>query len=81
MYDAEAQSIVSRYDAGGSDVLVALNVVDTDGSGFASLNELAAEYRNLSAVDFNRIDTNDDNRISFDELYAAEAQTVLGKNL
>ncbi len=81
LYAAEAQVIVSRYDAGGSNVLVALNEIDTDGSGFASLNELSATYQNLSVVDFNQIDANNDNRISFDELYAGDAQTVLGKNL
>ncbi|MXQ06957.1 hypothetical protein GQ651_03765 [Alphaproteobacteria bacterium GH1-50] len=81
LYGAEAQVIVSRYDAGGSNVLVSLSDVDTDGSGFASLGELAATYRNLSAIDFNEIDTNNDNRVSFDELYDADALVVLGKNL
>ena len=81
LYNGDAQAIVSRYDAATSGVLVALDVIDTDNSGFASLSELSAQYRNLSQIDFDRIDTNNDNRISFNELYDGDALTVLGKNL
>ena len=80
LYAPVAQDVVSRYDAGSS-ILVSLDAVDTDGSGFASLNELVAKYPSLSAVDFQRLDANDDNRISFSELYQLEAIEVLGKNL
>ena len=80
LYAPVAQDVVSRYDAGSS-ILVSLDAVDTDGSGFASLNELVAQYPNLSAIDFQRLDANDDNRISFSELYQLEAIEVLGKNL
>ncbi len=81
LYGNEAQAIVSRYDETTGGVLVALDVLDTDNSGFASLSELSAQYTNLSAIDFDQIDTNNDNRISFSELYDIDAQTVLGKNL
>ena len=60
---------------------VALDAVDGDGSNFATLGELRNAYPGLSDLDFADIDTNNDNRISFDELYAAEAQIVLGKSL
>ena len=81
LYQGEAQAIVSRYDATSGGVLVALDAIDTDNSGFASIGELTAQYANISEVDFHLIDTNNDNRISFDELYDAEAVTILGKNL
>jgi hypothetical protein len=81
LYGDEAQVIVSRYDAGGSDVLVALDAIDTDGSGFASFGELSGQYGTLSAIEFNRIDTNDDNRVSFGELYTVDAVAILGQNL
>mgnify|MGYP002622725328 FL=1 len=80
IYSSTAQSVVSRYEEGSS-ILVSLDSVDTDGSGFASYGELAAQYPNLSVVDFNRFDTNNDNRISFSELYSLDAIEVLGKNL
>ena len=80
LYAPVAQEVVSRYEAGSS-ILVSLDVVDTDGSGFASLNELVAKYPSLSANDFQRLDANNDNRISFGELYDLDAIEVLGKNL
>ena len=81
LYQGEAQAIVSRYDVTSGGVLVALDAIDTDNSGFASIGELTAQYANISEVDFHLSDTNNDNRISFDELYDAEAVTILGKNL
>lgn len=79
LYAPVAQDVVSRYDEGSS-ILVSLDTVDTDSSGFASFGELAAQYPNLSAVDFQRLDANDDNRISFSELYDLDSISVLGKN-
>ena len=80
LYSSTTQDILSRYEE-SSAILVSLDSVDTDGSGFASYGELAAQYPNLSAVDFKRFDTNDDKRISFSELYNLEAIQVLGENL
>jgi Ca2+-binding EF-hand superfamily protein len=80
IYAPVAQQVVTRYEA-GSNILVSLDRVDTDGSGFASYGELAAQYPGLSTVDFQRFDTNNDNRISFSELYDLDAIEILGKNL
>lgn len=80
LYAPTAQDVVSRYEQ-GSTILVSLDRIDTDGSGFASYNELVAAYPNLSFVDFNRFDANNDKRISFGELYDLDAIEVLGKNL
>lgn len=79
LYASTAQEVVTRYEDGSS-ILVSLDELDTDGSGFASYGELAARYPNLSNVDFNRFDSNKDNRISFDELYRLDAIEVLGEN-
>ena len=79
LYDAEAQAVVSRYEDGSS-ILVALNELDTNGSNFAEFAELAVVYPSLSSVDFQRVDENNDNRISFGELYSLNAIEVLGKN-
>ena len=80
LYAPVAQEVVTRYES-GSDILVSLNALDADNSGFASYGELVAQYRNLSNVDFDRVDTNNDNRVSFNELYDLDAIEVLGKNL
>lgn len=79
IYSPDAQAVISRYEA-GSQILVSLDSVDTNRSGFAELAELQAEYPNLSRIDFQRFDANDDNRISWDELYELNTITVLGKN-
>ena len=79
LYSEAAQSIFNRYEQ-GSTILVSLNAVDTDGSGFASLAELQAFYPNLSHADLNFFDSNDDRRISFTEFYSIGAIQVLGKN-
>lgn len=68
--------IVGRY-VGGAAGVVGLGDIDTSGNGFASFAELSATYPGLTAVEFDRIDANDDNRVSFRELYSPIAQSVV----
>ncbi len=76
---AAAEADVSVYEQ-GSQILVSLDSVDTDGSGFASLSELQSVYPRLSANDLIFFDANRDGRINFTEFYSADAVEVLGKN-
>ena len=69
-------AIVGRY-LGGAGQIVALSEIDTSGSGFASFAELSATYPGLTAIEFDRIDSNGDNRVSFGELYDPIAQTLV----
>lgn len=78
-YGPAAQTIVSKYEQ-GFQILVSLDALDTDGSGFADLAELSAQYPGLTVSEFHRVDRNGDNRISFDELYTNRAITTFGKN-
>ena len=77
---AAGQAALSVYEAGGSSILVSLDSVDADGSGFASLGELQVAYPGLSADDLRFFDTNRDGRVNFTEFYSADAIEVLGKN-
>lgn len=79
LYDDRTQRLLGRYET-GSRILVSLDRIDLDGSGFASLNELSQQYPGLSANDFNIVDRNNDKRISFDELYALDTIAILGEN-
>jgi Ca2+-binding EF-hand superfamily protein len=79
IYADDAQAILSEHEKGGG-VLVTLDAVDTDGSGFASLSELQSVYPGLSRTDLREIDINRDGRIAFNELYDADAIEVLGRN-
>jgi hypothetical protein len=72
------RAVIGRYESTGSS-FKALAALDTDGNGFASLDELAVAYPNLSATDYRRIDVNRDNRVSFPELYTTEAQIALAR--
>jgi len=79
IYASAAQDILSEHEA-GEGILVSLDAVDTDGSGFATLAELQVAYPGTSANDLRVFDTNRDGRISFNEFYAPEAVETLGKN-
>ena len=80
---SEAQTILSRYEArpesGGSAETLGVEDIDTDGDGFASYIELSAAYPGFEQNFFDDIDTNDDNRVSPEEMNTAEAQTILSR--
>lgn len=80
LYGSDAQAILKTHQTGGGGVVVSLDAVDTDGSGFASLAELQRVYSNLDANDLREIDVNRDGRVSFAELYAPGVSGVLGEN-
>lgn len=73
-----ARAIVARYEAAPSTV-VGVAKLDGNNDGFASFTELRVEYPGLTAADFNDIDLNNDNRVSFNELYNPVSQTVLSR--
>ncbi len=79
IYAADAQDILNQHE-GGNGILVSLDAVDTDGSGFASLAELQRVYPGTTANDLRVFDQNRDGRISFNEFYAPIAVETLGKN-
>ena len=56
-----------------------LTLLDQDGDGFMSYDDMKGVYPSLTAVNFDSIDTNGDNRISYVEYYTIEAQTVLAQ--
>ena len=80
IYASAAQDILNQHEAGRGDVLVSLDAVDTDGSGFATLAELQSAYPGLSRTDLRDFDVNRDGRIAFNEFYSPDAVEVLGNN-
>ncbi len=79
IYAADAQDILNQHESGNG-ILVSLDAVDTDGSGFATLAELQRVYPGTTANDLRLFDTNRDGRIAFNEFYAPIAVETLGKN-
>ena len=78
LFTPEAQVNLSRHDA--NEALLDIAALDTNGDNFAQYGELTAAYPGLVATDFNAIDLNDDRRISSNELYSLDAQTVLNRS-
>ena len=79
IYASAAQDILNQHESGNG-ILVSLDAVDTDGSGFATLAELQRVYPGTSANDLRVFDANRDGRIAFNEFYSADAIETLGKN-
>jgi len=75
-----ARSVVARYEGNGSSAVIGIDAIDTSGDGFATFQELSVTYPGLTAADFRRIDTNRDQRVSFDELYAPLAQVKVSRH-
>ena len=80
IYASAAQDILNEHEAGNGGILVSLDAVDTDGSGFATLGELQSAYPGTTANDLRVFDVNRDGRIAFNEFYSPLAVETLGKN-
>ncbi|WP_226782628.1 EF-hand domain-containing protein [Oceaniglobus trochenteri] len=72
--NAEAQDIFARAAASGGSTNV---MADADGDGFVSKEELMAAVPNFMESDFDSLDTNDDNRLSAQELDAPGAAELI----
>lgn len=77
-YETEAQDTIARYTA--TDTVRDIAEIDTNNDDFADADEMMAAFPGLTAESFEEIDLNDDNRISFDELYAPEAQEIVSRS-
>ncbi|NND42369.1 MAG: EF-hand domain-containing protein [Silicimonas sp.] len=78
LYASAAQAILGVHEQNES-ILVSLDSVDTDGSGFASLAEIQVVYRGATPNDLHELDINRDGRISFTEFYTLRTIEVLGE--
>lgn len=78
IYDVEAQAIIERYPF--MEDIRSVAELDVDGNNFLSESEMMTAFPGLSAADFERIDTNGDNRVSFVELYDEDAQNLVSQH-
>lgn len=77
IYDTEAQNILARYPFMES--VEDIQAIDADGDNYLSRSEIQASYPELPDVEFEQMDLNDDNRISYSELYQPEAQEIVSR--
>jgi hypothetical protein len=75
--DIEAQDILNRYRS--TEDVATIAAADVDQSGFLSSSELMAAYPGLTEVEFDQIDENNDERVSYTELYATDAQNIVAR--
>lgn len=73
----EAQDIFARYEMLSMEERGRVIVLDEDGDGFIQASDFERAYADFDAEDFEMIDTNDDNRVSYEEYYAPEAQQTI----
>lgn len=75
----EAQDILARYDMIPVEMRSKSIVLDDDGDGFIALDDLHRAWPTFSATDFEAMDLNDDNRLSYKEYYETEAQDIVAR--
>jgi len=75
--DMDAQIILNRYRS--MEDVATVGKADVDGDNFLTSTELMSAYPGLTENEFDKIDTNDDNRVDFTELYESDAQTIVSK--
>lgn len=76
--DAKAQTLLTQHQM-RSNKDRPLSLLDPDGDGFMSYDDLTRMYPSLTMVSFQEIDGNKDNRLSYAEYYTNEAQTALAQ--
>lgn len=77
IYDLEAQTILNRYRSMEEVATVAKS--DSNRDGFLDEAELMSAYPGLTENEFDTIDENGDNRVSFTEIYTIDAQNILAR--
>jgi hypothetical protein len=75
--DIDAQTILNQFR--GTEEVATLGDADADGDNFLSEAEAMTAYPGLTAIEFDQIDENGDNRVDFTELYRSEAQVIVSK--
>lgn len=74
---SDAQVILNQFRA--TEQTATLGAADIDGDDFLSESEAMTAYPGLTAVEFEQIDENGDNRVDYDELYTNDAQDIVSK--
>ena len=76
--EPKAQTILTQHQM-RSNKERPLTLLDPDGDGFMSYDDLTRMHPSLTMASFQEIDSNKDNRLSYAEYYTNEAQTALAQ--
>lgn len=75
----EAQRIFDQFMMTPMSMRQNTIVLDRDGDGFIMADDFARAYAEFDGEDFEMIDLNDDNRVSYQEFYAPGATTIVAR--
>lgn len=75
---SEAQAVLAQHQLLGAKERP-LALLDADGDGFMSLADIRQVHPDFTVAGFEQIDTNNDQRLSYQEYYTTEAQTVFAQ--
>ncbi|NNE86574.1 MAG: hypothetical protein HKN27_00735 [Silicimonas sp.] len=78
LLDSKAQSVLAQHQMLGPKERP-LAMLDADGDGFMSLADIQQVHPDFTVAGFEQIDTNNDQRLSYQEYYTTEAQTVFAQ--
>lgn len=73
------RQVISRYEASAA-VVHSISEIDQNGDRFLTMGELEGAYAGLTRSEFEDIDSNGDNRVSANELYAPMAQALVTRH-
>lgn len=77
IYEIDAQTVLNKYRS--IEEVATVKKADANRDDFLDEGELQAAYPGLTPEDFDLIDGNNDNRVSFNEIYTIDAQNILSR--
>lgn len=77
IYEIDAQTVLNKYRS--MEEVATVKKADANRDDFLDEGELQAAYPGLTPEDFDLIDGNNDNRVSFNEIYTIDAQNILSR--
>lgn len=78
LLEPDAQDILARYTMVGMDERAQV-VLDANHDRFVSKEEFVNVFPSFTEIDFEEMDANNDNRASYAEIYATDAQNIIAR--
>jgi EF hand len=77
--ETDAQDILARYEMVPLEMRTDKIVLDDDGDGFISIEDMRRGYPEFTELDFDSMDLNNDNRVSIQEIFETDAQDIIAR--
>lgn len=77
--ETEVQEILARYEMVPLEERPPMIVLDANMDGFMEIEEVRRAFPDLTQVDYEDMDENDDNRLTYQEYYTTESQDIVAR--